>query len=342
MFQKMIQQIEKILPALKQELKAVKDTSGLEQVRVKYLGKKGVLTNVLRNLGKLTDKEKPLVGRLANETKTKIIEILQAKEQELKLSEARTQIEQEELDISLPGCGQEIGHRHPISQVLEQIKAIFVSMGFDVVEGPDIESDYNNFEALNIPPDHPAREMQDTFYVNDTMLLRTHTSPVQIRVMQARKPPLAIIAPGKVYRRDADISHSPMFHQVEGFMVDKQISLGDLKGVLEVFMREMFGPDTAMRFRPSFFPFTEPSAELDILCVMCMGEGCRVCKDSGWLEIVGAGMIHPVVFRNVGYNPDAYSGFAFGMGVERIAMLKYRINDIRLFFENDLRFLRQF
>ncbi len=342
MFQKMIRQVEKILPALEQELKAVKTTSALEQVRVKYLGKKGVLTNVLRNLGKLTAKEKPLVGRLANETKTKIIEILQAKEQELKLSEARTRIEQEELDISLPGCGPEIGHRHPISQVLEQIKAIFVSMGFDVVEGPDIESDYNNFEALNIPPDHPAREMQDTFYVNDTMLLRTHTSPVQIRAMQARKPPLAIIAPGKVYRRDADISHSPMFHQVEGFMVDKQISLGDLKGVLEVFMREMFGPDTAMRLRPSFFPFTEPSAELDIRCVMCMGEGCRVCKQSGWVEIVGAGMIHPVVFRNVGYNPDDYSGFAFGMGVERIAMLKYRINDIRLFFENDLRFLRQF
>ncbi len=342
MFQKMIQQVEKILPALEQELKAVKTTSALEQVRVKYLGKKGVLTNVLRNLGKLTAKEKPLVGRLANETKTKIVEILQAKEQELKLSEARTRIEQEDLDISLPGCGPEIGHRHPISRVLEQIKAIFVSMGFDVVEGPDIESDYNNFEALNIPPDHPAREMQDTFYVNGTMLLRTHTSPVQIRTMQARKPPLAIIAPGKVYRRDADISHSPMFHQVEGFMVDKQISLGDLKGVLEVFMREMFGPDTAMRFRPSFFPFTEPSAELDIRCVMCMGEGCRVCKQSGWLEIVGAGMIHPVVFRNVGYNPDEYSGFAFGMGVERIAMLKYRINDIRLFFENDLRFLRQF
>ncbi len=342
MFQKMIQQVEKILPALEQELKAVKTTSALEQVRVKYLGKKGVLTNVLRNLGKLTAKEKPLVGRLANETKTKIVEILQAKEQELKLSEARTRIEKEDLDISLPGCGPEIGHRHPISQVLEQIKAIFVSMGFDVVEGPDIESDYNNFEALNIPPDHPAREMQDTFYVNGTMLLRTHTSPVQIRTMQARKPPLAIIAPGKVYRRDADISHSPMFHQVEGFMVDKQISLGDLKGVLEVFMREMFGPDTAMRFRPSFFPFTEPSAELDIRCVMCMGEGCRVCKQSGWLEIVGAGMIHPVVFRNVGYNPDEYSGFAFGMGVERIAMLKYRINDIRLFFENDLRFLRQF
>lgn len=342
MFQKMIRQVEKILPVLEQELEAVKTTSALEQVRVKYLGKKGVLTNVLRNLGKLTAKEKPLVGRLANETKTKIIEILQAKEQELKLSEARTRIEQEELDISLPGCGPEIGHRHPISQVLEQIKAIFVSMGFDVVEGPDIESDYNNFEALNIPPDHPAREMQDTFYVNDKMLLRTHTSPVQIRAMQARKPPLAIIAPGKVYRRDADISHSPMFHQVEGFMVDKQISLGDLKGVLEVFMREMFGPDTAMRFRPSFFPFTEPSAELDIRCVMCMGEGCRVCKESGWVEIVGAGMIHPVVFRNVGYNPDDYSGFAFGMGVERIAMLKYRINDIRLFFENDLRFLRQF
>jgi len=342
MFQKMIRQVEKILPALEQELKAVKTTSALEQVRVKYLGKKGVLTNVLRNLGKLTAKEKPLVGRLANETKTKIIEILQAKEQELKLSEARTRIEQEELDISLPGCGPEVGHRHPISQVLEQMKAIFVSMGFDVVEGPDIESDYNNFEALNIPPDHPAREMQDTFYVNDTMLLRTHTSPVQIRAMQARKPPLAIIAPGKVYRRDADISHSPMFHQVEGFMVDKQISLGDLKGVLEVFMREMFGPDTAMRFRPSFFPFTEPSAELDIRCVICMGEGCRVCKQSGWLEIVGAGMIHPVVFCNVGYNPDDYSGFAFGMGVERIAMLKYRINDIRLFFENDLRFLRQF
>ena len=342
MFQKMIRQVEKILPELEQELKAVKTTSALEQMRVKYLGKKGVLTNVLRNLGKLTAKEKPLVGRLANETKTKIIEILQVKEQELKLSEARTRIEQEDLDISLPGCGPEIGHRHPISQVLEQIKAIFVSMGFDVVEGPDIESDYNNFEALNIPPDHPAREMQDTFYVNDTMLLRTHTSPVQIRAMQARKPPLAIIAPGKVYRRDADISHSPMFHQVEGFMVDKQISLGDLKGVLEVFMREMFGPDTAMRLRPSFFPFTEPSAELDIRCVMCIGEGCRVCKQSGWLEIVGAGMIHPVVFSNVGYNPDEYSGFAFGLGVERIAMLKYRINDIRLFFENDLRFLRQF
>lgn len=342
MFRKMIQQVEKMLPAIEQELTTVTTTSDVEQVRVKYLGKKGVLTHILRNLVRLTDKEKPLIGRLANETKAKIIEILQAKEQELKQSEARIRIEQEELDISLPGCGAEIGHRHPISQVLEQIKAIFVSMGFDIVEGPDIESDYNNFEALNIPRDHPARDMQDTFYVNDTLLLRTHTSPVQIRAMQARKPPLAIIAPGKVYRRDADISHSPMFHQVEGFMVDKIISMGDLKGVLEVFMREMFGPDTAMQFRPSFFPFTEPSAELDIRCVMCMGKGCRVCKDSGWLEIVGAGMIHPVVFQNVGYNPDEYTGFAFGMGVERIAMLKYRINDIRLFFENDLRFLRQF
>jgi phenylalanyl-tRNA synthetase alpha chain len=342
MYRKMIQQIEKILPALKQELAEVTTTSGLEQMRVKYLGRKGALTNVLRNLAQLTEKEKPVVGRLANEVKTKILELLQAKEQELKLLEARTRIEREELDISLPGCGRQLGHRHPIRDVLEQIKSIFVSMGFDIVEGPDIESDFNNFEALNIPPDHPAREMQDTFYVTDTMLLRTHTSPVQIRAMKVRKPPLAIIAPGKVYRRDADISHSPMFHQVEGFMVDKHISLGDLKGVLEVFVREIFGTETAMRFRPSFFPFTEPSAELDIRCVMCRGEGCRVCKESGWLEIVGAGMIHPVVFCNVGYDPDHYTGFAFGMGVERIAMLKYSINDIRLFFENDLRFLRQF
>jgi len=314
----------------------------LEQIRVRYLGRQGALTSLLRSLGTLTAAERPLVGAAANEAKRELETALEQRLAATIEAERRRQREGARVDLTLPGRRPPLGSVHPLTRVHDEIVEIFVGLGFSVAEGPEIESDYFNFEALNLPKDHPARDMQDTFYLTEDRLLRTHTSPVQIRTMQAQKPPVRIICPGKVYRRDADITHSPQFTQFEGLAVDRNISMADLKGTLELFAREMFGPRSKIRFRPSFFPFTEPSAEVDVLCFLCGGDGCRVCKQSGWLEILGSGMVHPQVLRNVGYDPEEVTGWAFGMGVERIAMLKYGVDDIRLFFENDLRFLRQF
>jgi phenylalanyl-tRNA synthetase alpha chain len=314
----------------------------LEQIRVRYLGRQGVLTSLLRSLGTLPPAERPLVGAAANEAKREMETALEHRLAASLEEERRRRREGARVDLTLPGRRPPLGSLHPLTRVHDEIVEIFVGLGFSVAEGPEIESDYFNFEALNLPKDHPARDMQDTFYLTEDRLLRTHTSPVQIRTMQAQKPPLRIIVPGKVYRRDADITHSPQFTQFEGLAVDRNISMADLKGTLELFAREMFGPRSKIRFRPSFFPFTEPSAEVDVLCFLCGGEGCRVCKQSGWLEILGSGMVHPQVLRNVGYDPEEVTGWAFGMGVERIAMLKYGVDDIRLFFENDLRFLKQF
>ena len=324
------------------ESKSAASVAELQQLRIKYLGKKGLVTSKLKALSTISPELRPAYGKAVNEVKVYIEEEINRIEALLKKEEHKKRIVSEAVDITLPGKFTPFGREHPINKVLYEITRIFVSMGFDVEEGPDVELDYYNFEALNIPKYHPARDMQDTFYISDDIVLRTHTSPVQIRVMEKRKPPLKIIAPGKVYRCDADISHTPMFHQVEGFMVDTDIAFSDLKGVLESFIHSIFSAETPVRFRPSFFPFTEPSAEADIGCIFCSGKGCRVCKNTGWLEILGAGMINPRVFEMVGYDPEIYSGFAFGMGVERIVMLKYSIDDIRLFFENDMRFLKQF
>ena len=314
----------------------------LEQIRVRYLGRQGALTSLLRSLGTLPAAERPLVGAAANEAKRELESALEQRLAATIEEERRTRREGARVDLTLPGRRPPLGSVHPLTRVHDEIVEIFVGLGFSVAEGPEIESDYFNFEALNLPKDHPARDMQDTFYLTEDRLLRTHTSPVQIRTMQAQQPPVRIICPGKVYRRDADITHSPQFTQFEGLAVDRNISMADLKGTLELFAREMFGPRSKIRFRPSFFPFTEPSAEVDVLCFLCGGDGCRVCKQSGWLEILGSGMVHPQVLRNVGYDPEEVTGWAFGMGVERIAMLKYGVDDIRLFFENDMRFLRQF
>jgi phenylalanyl-tRNA synthetase alpha chain len=321
----------------------------IEQLRVEVLGRKGRLTLLLRGLKDLPAEERPRAGTALNELRRSIEARLDERLRAVKESSKAQSLKEDRVDVTLPGSRWERGGWHPITLVIDEIIDIFRGMGFEIARGPDIEDDYHNFEALNIPQDHPARDMQDTFFVADGWLLRTHTSPVQIRTMESRKPPLQVIVPGAVYRHDDDATHSPMFHQVEGFMVDDAISLADLKGVLTHFLRQIFRRDARVRFRPSFFPFTEPSAEIDIQCVICGGGGtmpsgqsCRVCKASGWLEILGAGMIDPAVFKFVGYDPEKVSGFAFGMGVERIAMLKYGIDDIRLFFQNDLRFLKQF
>ena len=320
----------------------------LDHLRVEFLGRKGRLTLLLRALRDIPPEERPQMGEQLNRLRQLIEERLEARLAGLRASEKERILREERIDITLPGSRWERGRIHPLTLVMDEIIDVFMGMGFEIARGPDIEDDYHNFEALNIPKDHPARDMQDTFFVSHDRVLRTHTSPVQIRVMEKRKPPLQIIAPGAVYRHDDDATHSPMFHQVEGFMVDSHISFTDLKGVLTHFIRQIFRAETKVRFRPSFFPFTEPSAEIDIQCVLCGGKGaakqqaCRVCKGSGWLEILGAGMIDPQVFHFVGYDPEKVSGFAFGMGVERIAMLKFGIDDIRLFFQNDIRFLRQF
>lgn len=324
------------------ELQSVTTIAELQQLKIKYLGKKGIVTTKLKTLSSISPDIRPAFGKAVNEVKSSIEDAVKTTEGLLKQKEQKKRLLSESIDITLPGKDTPLGRDHPIHKVLTDITRIFISMGFEVEEGPEVEHDYYNFEALNIPRDHSARDMQDTFYISDDVVLRTHTSPVQIRVMENKKPPLKIIAPGKVYRCDADISHTPMFHQVEGFMVDTDISFSHLKGVLESFIHSYFTSKTPVRFRPSFFPFTEPSAEVDIGCHLCSGKGCRVCKQTGWIEILGAGVINPRVFEIVGYDPEAYSGFAFGMGVERIAMIKYAIDDIRLFFENDLRFLRQF
>ncbi len=334
--------IAEILTRALHDVGEAQTSQALEEIRVRYLGKKGLLTQLLRTLSALPPAERREVGQDANEAKDRIEATLRERLTALRAEERRRALLTGGPDLTLPGRRPLWGRLHPLTKVLDEIIEIFVGLGFAVAEGPEVESDFYNFEALNLPKDHPARDMQDTFYLTDEVLLRTHTSPVQIRTMRAQRPPVRIIAPGKVYRRDADITHSPMFHQVEGLAVDRQVSMGDLKGTLELFAREMFGPESRIRFRPSFFPFTEPSAEVDVVCFLCRGDGCKVCKLSGWLEILGSGMVHPEVLRRVGYDPEEVTGFAFGMGVERIAMLKYGIDDIRLFFENDLRFLTQF
>jgi phenylalanyl-tRNA synthetase alpha chain len=335
--------IRTIVRGATEELERAASRQDLEDVRVRYLGKKGLLTQLLRSLPSLPPAERPAVGREANEAKSALEAALKARLGVLEQTERRARLAADRVDLSLPGRRVVPGARHPLALVLDEIIDVFVGLGFAVADGPEVESDYHNFEALNIPRDHPARDMQDTFYVSEDVLLRTHTSPVQIRTMLRQKPPVRIICPGRVYRRDAlDMTHSPVFHQVEGLAVDRDISMADLRGTLELFARELFGPGSRIRFRPSFFPFTEPSAEVDVLCFACRGGGCRLCKGSGWLEILGSGMVHPQVLKTVGYDPEEVTGWAFGMGVERIAMLRYGIDDIRLFFENDLRFLGQF
>lgn len=317
-------------------------TEAVEVLRVKYLGKKGLLTEQLKRLGDLPPDERPQVGKWVNEAKQTLQAQVGARKQALAREALSRQLDREQLDITLPGRGVGVGGLHPVTRTLQRLEELFVRMGFEVVEGPEVEDDYHNFEALNIPEDHPSRAMHDTFYFDRHLLLRTHTSPVQIRYMEQHRPPLRIIASGRVYRCDSDVTHTPMFHQTEGLLVDEDVSFADLKGVLVHFLEQFFEKRLGVRFRPSFFPFTEPSAEVDISCVMCAGKGCRVCKGSGWLEVLGCGMVHPEVFRHVDIDSERYTGFAFGLGVERLAMLRYRINDIRLFYENDMRFLRQF
>ena len=332
------QLLELKIRALK-ELESVAERSDIIKLTQQYLGRKGFLTLLLKRLAELPKEERPIMGRLANQVK----EDLHRKFKSISDSLTAKAVEPESaFDVTLPGRRIPLGHLHPITKTTEEICAIFSTLGFKVVEGPEVELDYYNFEALNMPKDHPARDIQDTFYISDNVVLRTHTSPMQIRIMESKSPPVSIIAPGKVYRPDSDISHTPMFHQVEGLLVDKGISFGDLKGTLTTFVHQMFAHDTKLRFRTGFFPFTEPSAEVDIQCVICKGDGCRTCSYTGWLEILGSGMVDPEVFKAVGYDPENISGFAFGMGVERIAMLKSGLDDIRLFFENDIRFLRQF
>ena len=332
--------VENLLDTASRALSGLEeDPKALDQARIRFLGRKGELAQLFKELGNVPEQERREVGRLLNEAKSRLEEIFsEATQRSRDLETSR----RESIDVTVPGRLPPLGRLHPITQIAMEISRIFNWLGFETVEGPEIELDYYNFEALNIPRDHPARDMQDTFYISEDVVLRTHTSPLQVRVMEKRKPPVRIIAPGRTYRCDSDVTHTPMFHQVEGLMVGKDVSFGDLKGILTTFVHQMFGPEVGLRFRPSFFPFTEPSAEVDIECVMCRGGGCRVCKGTGWLEILGSGMIDPEVYKYVGYDPEEVTGFAFGMGIERIAMLKFGIDDLRLFFENDLRFLDQF
>jgi phenylalanyl-tRNA synthetase alpha chain len=345
----MLDSIESLRGTVSERVQQCGSEADIEQLRVEVLGRKGQVTMLLRGLKDLPAQERPRAGEQLNQLRQQLEEELEARLTVVKQESRERALREERVDITLPGARVERGRIHPLNLVMDEMIDVFSGMGFEIARGPDIEDDYHNFEALNIPKDHPARDMQDTFFVASGHLLRTHTSPVQIRTMESRPPPLQVIVPGAVYRHDDDATHSPMFHQVEGFVVDQGIAFSDLKGVLTHFLRQMFSSGTGVRFRPSFFPFTEPSAEIDIQCVICGGSGCgdagqpcRVCKNTGWLEILGAGLIDPAVFRFVGYDAEKFSGFAFGMGVERIAMLKYGIDDIRLFFQNDLRFLRQF
>ena len=321
------------------ELEAAENGNDIRNISVRYLGRKGILTQFLRNISRLPADQRPAAGKKANEIKNILDKAFKAAAENL---DSEGEPKDTGIDVSLPGRTAVYGALHPITQINQQICDIFSNLGFDIAEGPEVESDYYNFEALNFPKDHPARDMQDTFFITDDIVLRTHTSPNQIRTMEKQSPPVRIIVPGKVYRCDSDLTHTPMFHQVEGLLVDDNISFGDLKGILTTFVHQLFDEQTRLRFRPSFFPFTEPSAEVDILCVMCRGKGCRVCSHTGWLEILGSGMVHPALYENVGYDADRYTGFAFGMGVDRIAMLIYGIDDIRKLFENDMRFLSQF
>ena len=334
--------IEDILTQALQALAHANDLTELDQVRVNYLGKKGLFTQHMKELGNLDPEQRKSVGQVINTAKNSFQDALDSRKATLEAAELQARLASECVDVTLPGRGQAISGLHPVTITLRRIAKIFASVGFNVVEGPEIEDDYHNFGALNIPEHHPARAMHDTFYFDAHTVLRTHTSPVQIRVMESEQPPLKVIAPGRVYRCDSDLTHTPMFHQVEGFLVDTNVSFADLKGVVFEFLRAFFEKDIQVRFRPSYFPFTEPSAEVDIECVICDGKGCRVCSHTGWLEVLGCGMIHPEVFKSVNIDNERYSGFAFGMGVERLAMLRYGINDLRMFFENDLKFLQQF
>ena len=319
------------------------DSADLEQIRIQYLGKKGELTAVLRGMGALTAEERPVIGQLANDVRAEIESAIKEKAEAQKNAELELRLVSEKIDVTLPAAAPRCGKLHPLTQVQRTIEDIFIGMGFSIAEGPEVEYDYYNFQALNIPENHPARDTQDTFYITENILLRSQTSPVQVRTMEHQKPPIRIISPGRVYRSDAvDATHSPLFHQVEGLVVDKGLTMGDLKGMLETFAKTLFGSDTRLRFRPHHFPFTEPSAEVDVSCFVCGGKGCRVCKNEGWIEILGAGMVHPYVLSNCGIDPEEYSGFAFGMGVERIAMKYYGIDDMRHLYENDTRFLGQF
>ena len=341
----MEEQIAQLTGEAQAAIQAADSLEALDGVRVKYLGKKGELTGILRGMGKLSAEERPKVGKIVNEARAVLEEQIAAKNEALKGAALANRLASEKIDVTLPGRRVPLGHLHPLTLTLNRIKDIFLDMGFSIEEGPEIEKDYYNFEALNLPKDHPARDMQDSFYITEDILMRTQTSPVQARTMQSHEPnsPIRMIAPGRVYRRDDyDASHSPMFTQVEGLVIDKGISLADLKGTLELFLQQIFNDKVQVRLRPSFFPFTEPSTEVDVSCVMCHGHGCSVCKGTGWLEILGAGMVHPHVLEMSGYDPNVVSGFAFGLGVERIAMLSYGVSDLRLFYDNDMRFLRQF
>jgi phenylalanyl-tRNA synthetase alpha chain len=338
----MREQLEFLKTAAVKAINEAADESALHEVRVRFIGRKGELTALMKGFGGLAPEDRPIIGQIVNSVRDEIEARLTSALQTVRENSINERLRSEKIDVTLPGRRTAVGSKHPVTLVIEEVSDIFAGLGFSVAEGPEIEHDWYNFEALNFPPEHPARDMQDTFFVENSLLLRTHTSPVQIRTMLEKKPPLRIIAPGTVYRCDSDATHSPMFHQVEGLMVDKGVTFGDLKGILTVFTNQLFGQKTPVRLRPSFFPFTEPSAEVDIACVICDGKGCRVCKNSGWLEILGAGMVDPEVYRHVNYDAEEISGFAFGMGVERIAMLKYGISDMRLLFENNVRFLRQF
>ena len=339
----MKEQLEAIRKSALEAIAGTKAAAELDALRVKYLGKKGELTAVLKQMGKLSAEERPVMGQLANDVRAALEKAIESQSAVLAEAAMAAKLESETLDVSIPGKEVTLGHKHPMYAVLDEIKEIFLGMGFDVVSGPEVELDYYNFEALNLPPDHPARDTQDTFYITDKVLLRTQTSPVQIRTMEQRKPPIRIIAPGRVYRSDAvDATHSPIFHQIEGLVVDEGITMSDLKGCLETVIKRLYGEDSVVRFRPHHFPFTEPSAEVDVQCFACHGKGCRICKGEGWIEILGCGMVHPKVLSGCGLDPEKYSGFAFGIGLERIVMRRFAVDDMRLFYENDTRFLEQF
>lgn len=350
-------ELDKLQQQATAKINEAENLAALDQLRVEYLGKKGLITSQLKNLGKLSPEERPKAGALINEVKQAVQQLIDERKKHLEQAAINEKLSAETIDVTLPGRGQELGSLHPVTRTLQRIEAIFKSIGYSVEEGPEIEDDYHNFEALNIPAHHPARAMHDTFYINKeslnkenaddsaslgNLVLRTHTSPVQVHTMESQKPPIKIICPGRVYRCDSDLTHTPMFHQVEGLVVDKGINFGDLKGTVDQFLKAFFETDVPVRFRPSYFPFTEPSAEVDIQCSNCKGKGCRVCKNTGWIEIMGCGMVHPNVFRSTGIDPEKYTGFAFGMGPDRLAMMRYGVNDLRLFFDNDLKFLKQF
>ncbi|MGD2119489.1 MAG: phenylalanine--tRNA ligase subunit alpha [Chromatiales bacterium] len=338
----MSSELETVLQQALEKVAAADALRALDEVRVAYLGKAGAFTEQLKQLGKLPKEERPQAGQLINQAKQQLQQAIEQRKAELEQAALNQRLASETIDVTLPGRNSNSGGLHPVTRTIERIERLFANAGFSVAEGPEIEDDYHNFEALNIPEHHPARAMHDTFYFDEHLLLRTHTSPVQIRVMEHAEPPLKVIAPGRVYRCDSDLTHTPMFHQVEGFLVDEHVTFADLKGIIHDFLQGFFEQDLKVRFRPSYFPFTEPSAEVDIECVMCGGAGCRVCSQTGWLEVLGCGMIHPQVMQHVNIDSEKYTGYAFGMGVERLAMLRYGVNDLRLFFENDLRFLRQF